>query len=158
MLFDTKICTMSSPAKSESNPYAWCRGEELSKVYRESYEANVEESKGESLLHRNMCKVCTEQCVIMLEPSSGTSAGKRVLMPDETQGFVIGQRRQTSSSPSHGSCRLRARMAVIMGSMRAVGHSASVGSASHASAIACLIAWGGALIVPKNVLCGRSER
>jgi len=43
-------------------------------------------------------------------------------------------------------------MAAIMRGMRAVGHSESVGSAFHALAIACLIPWGGALIVRKNVL------
>jgi len=56
------------------------------------------------------------------------------------------------SCPSHDSSRLRAWMAAIMPGIRAVGHSEAVGSAFHALAMACLIAWGGALIVRKNVL------
>jgi hypothetical protein len=43
-------------------------------------------------------------------------------------------------------------MVAIVRGMRAVDHPQLVGSAFHALAMACLIAWGGALIVRKNVL------
>jgi hypothetical protein len=36
--------------------------------------------------------------------------------------------------------------------MRALGHSWSIGMAFHAEAMACFMAWGGALSVRKNIL------